>query len=213
SFDAHEEMMRLTFRIVGRALLSAEVDGDAKAVGEALNVAIKWANDYVQTIFMFPPWVPTPRNIQFNRAKKTIDDLIHRVIEERKSSTERHDDLLAMYMEMKDEETGEGMSNQLLRDELVTLVLAGHETTANALTFALFLLSQHPDVSRKLEREVEDVLFGRTPTLADLPKMPYTLQVIEEVMRLYPPAWCLERQAIDDDRVNGFRIPKGTIIG
>jgi cytochrome P450 len=213
SFDAHEEMMRLTFRIVGRVLLGAEVDGDSKAIGEALGVVIKWANDYVQTIFTFPPWVPTPTNVRFNRAKRTIDDLIHRVIRERKESKERHDDLLGMYMEMKDEETGETMSDALLRDELVTLVLAGHETTANALTFVLYLLSQHPDVLRTLENEVSSVLGNRAPALSDLPKMPYTQQVIEEVMRLYPPAWCMERQAIDEDAVNGFRIPKGAIIG
>ena len=211
--DAHEEMMRLTFRIVGRTLLSAELDGDAKAIGEAMAIGIKWANDHVESVFRFPPWVPTPNNIRFNRALKAIDDLMNRVIDDRKKSTERHDDLLGMLMEMKDEESGEGMSDKQLRDELLTLVLAGHETTANALTFALHVLSQHPNVLAKLREEASTVLGGRTPTLADLPKLVYATQVIEEVMRLYPPAWCMERQAIEDDVIGDHRIAKGTIIG
>jgi cytochrome P450 len=211
--DAHEEMMRLTFRIVGRTLLSAEVDGDAKAIGEAMTVGIKWANDYVESVVRLPPWIPTPANVRFNRALRAIDGLMDRIITERKKSTERHDDLLGMFMEMKDEETGEGMSDKQLRDELLTLVLAGHETTANALSFALYVLSQHPNVLKDLRSEVDGVLGSRAPTLADLPKLPYTMQVIEEVMRLYPPAWCMERQAIEEDVINGHRIPKGAIIG
>ncbi len=211
--DAHEEMMRLTFRIVGRTLLSAELDGEAKAIGEAMGIGIKWANDYVESVVRLPPWVPTPNNIRFNRAKRTIDELMDRIISERRSSTERRDDLLGMLMEMKDEETGEGMSDKQLRDELLTLVLAGHETTANALSFALHVLSQHPDVLLALRREADEVLAGRMPTLADVPRLTYTGQVIEEVMRLYPPAWALERQAIEDDVINGYRIPKGAVIG
>ncbi len=211
-FDAHAEMMRLTFRVVGRTLLSAELDGDAKATGEALTVALKWANDYVEKPVRPPPWFPTPANLRFARAKRTIDDVVTRVMQERRAGEGRHDDLLGMLMEARDEQTGEGMPDRLLRDELVTLVLAGHETTANALTFALYLLSTHPEVLRTLEREVGEVLGGRAPTLADLPRLTYTTQVLEETLRLYPPAWVMERELLEDDVIGGYRIAKGSIV-
>ncbi|MGH7284011.1 MAG: cytochrome P450, partial [Polyangiaceae bacterium] len=112
-----------------------------------------------------------------------------------------------------DEDTGEQMSDQQLRDEVMTMVLAGHETTANALSFSLYLLSKNPDVARRLSEEVATVLQGRTPTLADLPKLALTKRVLEESMRLFPPAWAFERQAIEDDHIHGFKIPKGAVVG
>jgi len=208
----HAEMMRLTFRIIGRTLLSAELDGDAKSIGEALNVAIRWANEYGQSPLRFPPWVPTPNNIRFNRARRVIEDVVLRTIRTRRETAENKDDLLAMLMEARDEE-GRGMTDRELRHELLTLVLAGHETTANALTFTLYLLSKYPAVLVKLAREVEEVLGGRAPALADLPRLSYTTQVIEEAMRLYPPAWVMERDAIEDDVVCGVFVPKGSIVG
>lgn len=208
--DAHEEMMRLTFRIVGRTLLSAEVDGDAKAIGQAMSVAIKFANDYVEKPSL-PVWFPTPKNVRFWRARRTIEEVVTRIVEERRASAERKDDLLAMLMEARDEE-GYGMSDLQLKHELLTLVLAGHETTANALTFILYLLSKHAGVLRTLEEEVA-TLGGRAPTLADLPRLAYATQVIEESLRLFPPAWVMEREAIDDDVVGGCSIPKGAIVG
>lgn len=211
--DAHEEMMRLTFRIVGKTLMSTELDGDAKAIGDALGVALRWANEHVESIVRLPPWVPTPNNLRFKKAKKVIDDLVHRIIADRRASGARHDDLLAMLMEARDEDSGEGLSDVELKHELVTLVLAGHETTANALSFALWLLAKHPEVARTLEREVDAALGGREPALSDLPRMPYVVQVIEEAMRLYPPAWCFEREAIEDDVVCGHHVAKGTVIG
>jgi cytochrome P450 len=211
--DAHEQMMRLTFRVVGKTLLSTDLEGDAKAIGDALGVALHWANDYVESVVRIPPWVPTPKNVRFNRAKGVIDDLVLRILADRRTSGVRHDDLLAMLMETKDEDTGEGMNDAQLRDELVTLVLAGHETTANTLSFALMLLAQHPEIQETLAEEVRAVLGDRTPTLADLQRLPYVTQVIEEALRLYPPAWCFEREALEDDVVCGYRIPKGTIVG
>jgi cytochrome P450 len=210
--DIHREMMRLTFRIVGRTLLSAEVDGDAKAIGDALDVAIKWANDHLEHPVRLPPWFPTPNNLRFARAKRTIEELVLRIVAERRQKKEPKNDLLGMLMDARDEE-GRGMSDAQLLHELVTLVLAGHETTANALTFILYLLSKHPAVLRKLEREVSEVLGARPPTLADLPRLAYTSQTIEESMRLYPPAWVIERESIEDDVVCGYRIPKGSIVG
>ncbi len=213
SFDLHREMMRLTFRIVGRTLMSTELDGEARAIGDALNVTLEWANQYVESVVRIPPWVPTPRNLRFMRAKETIDSLVDRIIAQRRVSSDLGHDLLGMLMGASDAETGEGMSDKQLRHEILTLVLAGHETTANALSFLFHLLSTHPDVARRVAAEVETVLSGRTPTLADLKRLEYTTMVIEETLRLYPPAWVLERQSIADDVAGGFHIPKNTIIG
>jgi len=213
SFDLHREVMRLTFRIVGKTLLSTELDGAAREIGEALNVAIEWANDYVESLVRVPPWVPTPNNVRFNKAKETIDTLVDRIVAERRRGNDLGGDLLGMLMAAQDEATGEGMSDVQLRHELLTLVLAGHETTANALTFIFYLLSKHPHVMRKLEAEVESVLGERAPGLPDLKQLRYTTMVIEESMRLYPPAWVLEREAIADDLVAGIRVPKDAVIG
>ena len=211
--DLHREMMRLTFRIVGLTLLSTDMDGDASAIGRALDVGIKWANAYAETAFPMPLWVPTPDNLRMRKAQETINGVIHRVIDERRASGKDEPDLLGMLMNVKDEATGESMSDVQLRDELVTLVLAGHETTANALAFTFYLLSRHPDVGARLREEVVRVLGDREPTLADLPKLTYTKMILEEAMRLFPPAWAFERQALEEDQVQGYRIPKDAIIG
>ena len=213
SFDLHREMMRLTFRIVGQTLLSTELDGEARAIGDALNVALAWANEYVESVVRIPPWVPTPKNLKLSRAKDTLDSLVDRIIADRRASSDLKRDLLGMLMAATDADTGEGMSDKQLRNELLTLVLAGHETTANALSFLFYLLSTHPEVARRVEAEVDEVLSGRSPTLADLKRLEYTTMVIEETLRLYPPAWVLERQSIAEDTVGGFTVPKNTIVG
>jgi cytochrome P450 len=218
TFDVHAEMMRLTFHIVGLTLLGANLVDEADAIGHALSIALDFANDYAEAAVRLPPWVPTPKNRRFKRALATLDALVLRVIEERRRDNREEKDLLGMLMAVKDEEAAPGaantgMTDRQLRDEIMTLVLAGHETTANALTFTWYLLSKHPDVARRVKREVDEVLGGRTPGLADLAKLVYTRQVIDESMRLYPPAWAFERQAIEDDEVKGFAIPKGTILG
>ncbi len=211
-FDAHAEMNRLTFRIVGKTLLSKDLEGEASAIGDALGVALKWANEHVESLVRIPPSWPTPANLRMRRAKKTFDDLIYGLIKERRGSAPKND-LLGMLMEAKDAETGAAMSDAHLRDELLTLVVAGHETTANALSFAIYLLSKHPAVFRRVQTEVARALEGRPPTLSDLPKLSYAAMVVEETMRLYPPAWAFERQALERDEVAGYEIPKDAIIG
>ncbi len=211
--DAHGEMMRLTLRIVGKTLLSADLEADAKQFGDALNVAIKWANDFVESVVRIPPWVPTPSNVRFRAAQRFIEGVVLKVVEERRASGEDRADLLSMYMGSRDEATGEAMTDRQLLQELLTLTLAGHETTANGLAFTFYLLSKHPDVLRDLRAEAAAVLGGRAPRLEDLPRMPFTRAVIEESLRLYPPAWMFERVALEDDEIAGFRIPKGAIVG
>ncbi len=213
TLDVHAEMMALTFRIVGLTLLSVDLAGDAEVTGEALTIALEWANDYVESLVPIPPWVPTPKNVRFKKAARTLDGVVLRVIEERRKSGERKNDLLQMLMEVKDEDSGEVMNDRQLKDELMTLVLAGHETTANALAFTFYLLSRHPEVARRARAEVREALGDRDPTLADLPKLGYVRQIIDESMRLYPPAWAFERQAIADDEIGGFPVRAGTLIG
>ncbi|MEO8800370.1 MAG: cytochrome P450 [Polyangiaceae bacterium] len=221
--DIHEEMMASTFHIVGLTLLSVDLLGEADQIGKALSTALYFANDYAESIVPIPLWVPTPKNRRFIAARKSLDEVVLRVIGERRAARKggqvpaekrgKAGDLLDMLMDAKDEDTGEQMSDGQLRDEVMTMVLAGHETTANALTFSLYLLSQHPDIARRVAKEVTDVLGGRTPKLEDLPKLGLVKRVLEESMRLYPPAWAFERQALEEDEINGFRIPKGAVIG
>ncbi len=210
--DVHKEMMRLTFRVVGRALLSRDLDGDASAIGEALTVGLHWANDYAETLFPIPPSVPTLKNMRLKKAMKTFDDLIFGAIAERRREGHK-DDLLSMLLEARDEETGEAMSDNLLRDELITMVSAGHETTANALSFALYLLSKHPSWLRAVRDEAKSVLGDRLPEIDDVKKLPTAAMVIEETMRLYPPVWVFERRALEEDRFEDFVIPKDATVG
>ena len=212
TMDVHEEMMRLTLRIVGLTLFSTNLDENADAVGKALAIALPYANNYATALLPLPPWVPTVANLRFRRAKTTLNDMVFGLIAKRRTMETKPNDLLSMLMDVKDD-AGEGMNDQQLRDEAMTMVLAGHETTANALAWTWYLLSKHPEAARRVEREVREVLGERAPTLDDLSKLSYTRMVIEESMRLYPPAWAFERQAIEDDVVAGFGVPKGTLVG
>jgi cytochrome P450 len=215
--DLHREMMRLTFHIVGKTLLSMDLDGASKEVGDALDVALHWTNEYVESVVRIPPWVPTANNRRFRRAQKTLDTLVLGIVERRRADFDAKravpNDLLQMLLEAKDQDTGEGMSNDQLKHELLTLVLAGHETTANSLSFAQWLLAEHPEAAERIRREFAEVVGGRTVTVGDLSKLTYTTQVIEEAMRIYPPAWAFERQAIADDVLAGHHVAKKTVIG
>jgi len=216
AFDVHREMMRLTFRIVGLTLFSSDVEGDAREVGQALDCALVWANDYAESLVRIPPAVPTVANLRFKRAKKTLDQVVYRLIDERRARAKVDgygDDLLGMLMEAVDETTGAGMTDQQLRDEILTMVLAGHETTANLLTWTFELLSKNPDAERRVRDEARRVLGDRDPVLDDVKKLEDARLVLEESLRLYPPAWVLERQAIEPDEVGGYRIDRGSIVG
>ena len=217
SFCIHSEMMRLTFRIVGLTLFSSDVDGDAKDVGQALEVAMHWANDYAESMIRVPPYIPTPGNVRFKRAKKTLDDVVFRLISERRAQAAKSgdfgDDLLGMLMASTEEGSSSGMDDQQLRDEIITMILAGHETTANLLSWTFSLLSKHPDVERRVREEARRVLGDRDPVLEDVRGLEYTKMVLEEALRLYPPAWVFERQAIAPDTLGGYPIEPGAIIG
>lgn len=210
--DVATEFMHLTMEVVTRALFSTSVEGDIDRVGRAITTLL---NDvtFRFTFPFYPPLkVPTPRNRRFLAARATLDGIVYRIIAERRQRPDEHDDLLALLMQARDEKTGEGMSDKQLRDEVVTLFLAGHETTANALTWASYLLSTHVAVARRLRAEVDESLQGRVPKASDLPKLPYTRMAIDETLRLYPPAWITNRRAIEDDTVCGYRIPADATV-
>lgn len=207
--DISEEMMQVTLRIIGETMLSKDVSSDAGAVSGALEVLLAQMRKRMFGA-MLPLWLPTKMNRDFHKAKRTLDDIVEGTIAERRASGEDKGDLLSMLMQATDEETGEQMDNLQLRDEIMTIFLAGHETTANALTWTFYLLSRHPGIARRVEAELEDVLNGRLPTLDDLPQLAYTEQVLKESMRLFPPAWIVARLAVEADVLSGFQIPAGT---
>lgn len=211
-FDVAEEMMRLTLTIVGKTLFSTDVSSTAGEVGPALALAQAHVNYRSTHLFSLPEAVPTPRNLRFRQARATLDHVVLDMIEARRASGEDHGDLLSMLLAARDEETGEGMSDRQLRDEVMTLFLAGHETTANALAWTWYLLSEHPAQARRLREELAHVLGGRAPTVADLPHLKYTAMVLDEALRLYPPAWTLSRSAVQADELGGYPVPARALI-
>ncbi len=209
SIDMAHEMMALTLRIVGKTLLSTDVHDAADQVGGAVTVLNEWADRALDSLL--PIGFPTPSTLRAKDAARTLDRIIGEIIARRRAG-EQAEDLLGMLMETRDAETGEAMTDRQLRDEVMTIFLAGHETTANSLAWTFYLLSTHPDVERRVRAELEAVLGGRPPQLDDLAAMPYLQQVIKESMRLYPPAWIVDRNTIADDEIMGYRVPAGTML-
>lgn len=210
--DVAGAMNRLTLRIAGETLFSTDISGESDVVGRSLAVLLDHFTRMVATPLPYPEYMPLPSNLRFWRAKRDMDRVVNGIIAERRRDGGGHSDLLGMLMEARDEETGEQMSDTQLRDEVVTTLNAGHETTANALTFTLYLLSKHPAIARRLEAEVDAVLGDRTPVFEDVRALPYTLQVLHESMRLYPPVWSLARHPVEDDTLAGCHVPKGSYV-
>jgi len=205
--DIHAEMMRLTLSIVAKTLFDADVDREAQRVGRALE-AIMHLNSDFRKLLITPTWLPTPRKIRATFATAKLNRIIYRFIDERRATATDKGDLLSMLLAARDDD-GSRMTNRQLRDESITIFLAGHETTANALSWTWMLLSQNPQVEATLHEELDRVLAGRAPTVGDLPDLRYTGHVVTESMRLYPPAWGMARIAIEDAEIAGYPIPKG----
>jgi cytochrome P450 len=220
--DVADEMMRLTMRIVGETLLGTDVTGEASDVGAALTIVIDEVSRRIHTPWNFRERLPVASNRRFERSIQVLDRSVQKIIDEHRAVDEQRDkhsgsaagrdDLLTMLMSIRDEETGAKMSDKQLRDEVMTFFLAGHETTAKALTWTFYLLSQHVEVRSRLVREVDAVLAGRPATAEDLPKLAYAKQVIQESMRLYPPVWGLARMTAADDRIDDVTIPAGSVV-
>jgi len=206
--DIHKEMMRLTLQIVGKTLFDADVERDAQDIGKSLELLLELAANFRRTIFI-PQWIPTPTNLRLERAIRQIEKVLYRIIAEKRASGRDAGDLLSMLLAAQDED-GSRMTDKQLRDEAITLFLAGHETTANTLSWTWWLLAQNPAVEGKLHAELRRVLGGRAPSLDDLPKLAYTNHVITESMRLYPPAWGSARTAIEEHEIAGYSVPRGS---
>ncbi len=208
--DISKEMMRLTFAIVGRTLFKTEVESYASRIEASLKVALEITTKRITRLFPLPFHWPTPENRRLKKALIEMHSVVDELIDERKKNPSN--DLISMLLEVKDEETGERMSESQVRDEAITILLAGHETTANALSWGFYLLSKHHDVYEKIKEEANRVFGDRAPTLEDIQKLAYTRKVVDEILRLYPPAWVIERTAMDADQVGGYDVPKGTNV-
>ncbi len=208
--DIHQEMMHLTLRIAATTLLGSEVEDEAERVGAALEVLLRRFSSPKSYLLPVPEILPTPANRRFHRALADLDDIVYSIIRRRREGDGGATDLLSMLMEARDEVTGERMSDEHLRDEALTILLAGHETTAIALSWASYLLCRHPEVDGRLLAELDEVLGGRPPTVEDLPRLRYTDMVVKESMRLYPPAWGIGREAVEDCEIGGYDVPSGT---
>jgi cytochrome P450 len=208
TLDAHEEMMALTRVVVAQTLFSTDVSNDSREIGDALSRLVRPFASQATLKWILDNRLPTPAHLRFNRDVRKIDRFVYRLIEERRASGEDTGDLLSMLLAAQDED-GSGMTDKQLRDELMTIFLAGHETTALALTWAWYLLAQNPEAESRLAAELDEVLEGRAPTVEDLPRLRYADWVIKESMRLYPPAWAVGRECVRECEVGGYRVAEG----
>jgi len=211
--DIWQEMMRLTLAVVGKTLFDADVESEAPEIGKALTDVMQLFERITNPLSGLLDKLPLPGNIRWLKAKKRLDSTIYRIIHERRASGEDRGDLLSMLLLAQDEEgDGGSMTDEQLRDEAMTLFIAGHETTANALTWTWYLLSQHPEVEARLHEEIDNVLAGAIPTAADVARLRYTEMVFAESMRMYPPAWTMGRRVLSDYQIGEYVVPAESII-
>ncbi|MCI0665375.1 MAG: cytochrome P450 [Acidobacteria bacterium] len=208
--DIHQEMMHLTLEIVVKTLFGARTLIEKQDVAEAIEVISRYFSS--QSAYILPiSFLPTPAQIRLGRAIKKLDRIIHQIIRERRESGDEQEDLLSLLLEAQDDD-GSRMTDRQLRDEVMTLFLAGHETTALSLSWTWYLLALHPEIERKLVAELKETLNGRSATVADLSRLSYLEMVVKESMRLYPPAWILGREALQGFEINGYSIPGGAQV-
>ncbi len=205
------EMMKLTLDVITRTMFSTSFLHEADHLAPALTTLIRYAFQSFHNPLRVPLWVPTPANRAFREAKASVDGLIYGLIRERRQSAMRRNDLLDRLLHAVDQDTGVGLTDEQLRDELLTIATAGHETTANALSWTWYLLARHSTVRERFHQELSNVLGNRTPDLDSLPRLPYTRAVFEEALRLYPPAPALQRKAFVDTSVAGCPVKAGSL--
>jgi cytochrome P450 len=207
--DLARDMTRLTLEIVVKTLFNSEVSNDADHIGEILSGLVKPFASQATLKWILDNRLPTPGHRRYFRAVGEIDRIMFRIIAERRASGYDEGDLLSMLLQAQDED-GTQMTDAQLRDEVMTLFLAGHETTALALSWSWYLLATHPQVEEKFHAELDEVLGGHAPSVSDLPKLKYAEMIVKEVMRLYPPAYAIGREAIEETEIGGYRVPRGT---
>ena len=207
-----KEMMRLTLWIVGKTLFSANVEDEAMEVGKAMTTIVSMFNFMLFPFSEILEKLPLPPIKKLKNARNTLDEVIYKIIDERRKSGEDTGDLLSMLLMAQDEETGNAMTDKQVRDECLTLFLAGHETTANALTWTFYLLSQNPASEAKFHAELAEILGDKPITPEDYPRLKYTEQILAESMRLFPPAWTVGRLATAEHEFGGYLIPPKSLV-
>jgi cytochrome P450 len=211
--DVDREMMRLTLWIVGKTLFSANVEDEADEIGAAMTTIVSMFNLLLLPFSEILEKLPLPHSVKFKTAKKTLDEVIFKIIDERRKSGEDKGDLLSMLLLAQDEETGGAMTDRQIRDECLTLFLAGHETTANALTWTFYLLSQNPEIEKKFHAELDAVFAdGHAPGYEDYARLAYTEKILAESMRLFPPAWVVGRLSTEEHEFGGYVVPKKSLV-
>ena len=209
--DIQRDMMRLTLEIVVKTLFDSDVSGDADNVGNILSGLVKPFASQATLKWILDNRLPTPEHRRFHKAVGEIDKIIYRIVGERRASGYDQGDLLSMLLQAHDDD-GSQMTDAQLRDEVITLFLAGHETTALVLMWSWYLLAKNREAESKLHAELDEVLDGRLPQASDLPRLKYTEKIAKEAMRLYPPAYGVGREAIEECEIGGYRVPRGTQI-
>ncbi len=210
--EVQGEMSRLTIQIITRFMFSRSLDdAEARRVSQAIRT-LSGGQLRLRDLIGLPEWLPRTHNRVVRQAVGVIDGIVTRIIAERRADGRDHGDLVSMLMLARDEETGEAMSDRQLRDEVMTVFIAGHETTATALTWIFYALHRNPDVEKRLHAVLDEALGGKAPAFEDLERVPYVRMVIEEAMRLYPPVPQIARQALAEDRIDGVHVPRGAII-
>ncbi|MGQ9768480.1 MAG: cytochrome P450, partial [Anaerolineae bacterium] len=231
--DVAAEMMHVALQIVGATLLSIEIGDQADALARATLTVLDHIVHRARTFGIVPEWLPTRGNRRYKAAMRTLERAVYKTIAARRPTPPTplpaqtptpppplsareggggEVDLLSMLMAARNPDTGEGMTEQQLRDEVITTVIAGHETVASALAWTWYLLAEHPEAEATLHAELAEVLGGRPPTVDDLSRLPYTQAIFEEALRLYPPAWIITRKALGDDEICGYRVPAGALV-
>src|ERR687891_686793 len=210
--NVHADMMAVTQAIVAKTLFDADVSDAAWEVGQALHVLMEDFSQRRPRLFELPSFVPTPGRRRARRAVERLNRLVYDIIAARRASGEDRGDLLSLLLHAQDADDGSRMTDRQVRDEIMTLFLAGHETTAVSLSWTWYLLAQHPEVEARLIEELRSVLGGRLPTVADLPRLRYTEMVVTESMRLYPPAYTITRRVAEPCEVGGHPIPRETVL-
>jgi cytochrome P450 len=209
--DVTADMSRLTLGIAAETLFGADA-GDAGKVRAALEVAQQAFLRRFNRLVPVPWYVPTPANLRFLRAVRQLDDVVYGFIRRRRAADEGRGDLLSLLLHARDEDDGGQMTDKQLRDEAMTLFLAGHETTALALAWTWYLLARHPQAEERLAAEAREVLGDRPATADDMPRLAFAVAVVQESMRLYPPAYLLGRETLGELELGGYRLPRGTTV-
>jgi cytochrome P450 len=209
--DVSARAMQVTLEIVGKALFDTELADAASEVGQCVTEAMECVMGTMSAALPAPPFIPTPRNLRLARVIRRLDRLVYGMIAERRAQPSAHPDLLSLLLAARDPD-GRGMSDRQVRDEVMTALLAGHETTANVVAWALILLADAPEVRAQLERELDQVLAGRAPTLADAPRLSLTLRVLKETLRLRPSVYLLGRRALRATTLAGYPIRKNQVV-